>query len=66
MAGRDVMELAIAERFPDAEYPGTWIWFQSGFNKDGAHNPVTARKVQPCDILSLNTFPIIFELLHDA
>ena len=59
IAGRDAMELAIAERFPDAEYRDTWVWFQSGLNTDGAHNPVTARRVQPGDILSLNTFPMI-------
>ncbi len=59
MAGRDAMELAIAERFPDAEYRDTWVWFQSGPNTDGAHNPVTSRTLQPGDILSLNTFPMI-------
>lgn len=59
MAGRDAMELAIAEQFPDAEYRDTWVWFQSGLNTDGAHNPVTARKLQRGDILSLNTFPMI-------
>ena len=59
MAGRDAMELEIAKRFPDAEYRDTWVWFQSGINTDGAHNPVTARKVQRGDILSLNTFPMI-------
>ncbi|HFC04859.1 MAG TPA: M24 family metallopeptidase [Rhizobiales bacterium] len=59
MAGRDAMELAIAETFPDAEYRDTWVWFQSGLNTDGAHNPVTARKLQLGDILSLNAFPMI-------
>ena len=59
MAGRDAMELEIARRFPDAEYRDTWVWFQSGINTDGAHNPVTARKLQRGDILSLNTFPMI-------
>ena len=59
MAGRDAMELEIAKRFPDAEYRDTWVWFQSGINTDGAHNPVTARKLQQGDILSLNTFPMI-------
>ncbi len=59
MAGRDAMELEIARRFPDAEYRDTWVWFQSGINTDGAHNPVTARQLQPGDILSLNTFPMI-------
>ncbi|GAB5448583.1 aminopeptidase P family protein [Gymnodinialimonas sp.] len=59
MAGRDAMELHIAENFPDAEYRDTWVWFQSGLNTDGAHNPVTARTLQRGDILSLNTFPMI-------
>ncbi|MGR3709914.1 MAG: aminopeptidase P family protein [Alterinioella nitratireducens] len=59
MAGRDAMELEIAKRFPDAEYRDTWVWFQSGLNTDGAHNPVTARELQRGDILSLNTFPMI-------
>ena len=59
MAGRDAMELEIARRFPDAEYRDTWVWFQSGINTDGAHNPVTARQLERGDILSLNTFPMI-------
>jgi creatinase len=59
MAGRDAMEREIAKRFPDAEYRDTWVWFQSGLNTDGAHNPVTNRKLQRGDILSLNCFPMI-------
>ncbi|QYK41647.1 MAG: aminopeptidase P family protein [Paracoccaceae bacterium] len=59
MAGRDAMELEIARRFPDAEYRDTWVWFQSGLNTDGAHNPVTGRRLQRGDILSLNCFPMI-------
>ncbi|WP_227271861.1 M24 family metallopeptidase [Roseobacter weihaiensis] len=59
MAGRDAMELEIAKRFPDAEYRDTWVWFQSGLNTDGAHNPVTARALERGDILSLNAFPMI-------
>lgn len=59
MAGRDAMELEIAKRYPDAEYRDSWVWFQSGINTDGAHNPVTARALNPGDILSLNTFPMI-------
>ncbi|MCW9044359.1 MAG: aminopeptidase P family protein [Pseudopelagicola sp.] len=59
MAGRDAMELEIAKRFPEAEYRDTWVWFQSGINTDGAHNPVTARQIERGDILSLNTFPMI-------
>lgn len=49
----------IARTFPDAELMDTWTWFQSGLNTDGAHNPVTARKVNRGDILSLNCFPMI-------
>ena len=59
MAGRDAMEMEIAKRFPDAEYRDTWVWFQSGVNTDGAHNPVTGRALETGDILSLNTFPMI-------
>ena len=59
MAGRDAMELEIAKRYPDAEYRDTWVWFQSGINTDGAHNPVTSRCLKGGDILSLNTFPMI-------
>ncbi len=59
MAGRDAMELEIARRFPDAEYRDTWVWFQSGLNTDGAHNPVTSRVLQAGDILSLNAFPMV-------
>ncbi|MGH1353707.1 MAG: aminopeptidase P family protein [Thalassovita sp.] len=59
MAGRDAMELEIARSFPDAEYRDTWVWFQSGINTDGAHNPVTGRMLERGDILSLNTFPMI-------
>ncbi|MFT5450138.1 MAG: creatinase [Gammaproteobacteria bacterium] len=58
-AGRDAMENAIAQHFPDSELRDTWVWFQSGTNTDGAHNPVTTRKLERGDILSLNTFPMI-------
>ncbi|WP_118135612.1 aminopeptidase P family protein [Oceanicella sp. SM1341] len=59
MAGRDAMELEIARAFPDTELRDTWVWFQSGPNTDGAHNPVTTRALAPGDLLSLNTFPMI-------
>lgn len=59
MAGRDAMELAIAQNYPDSELRDTWVWFQSGINTDGAHNPVTTRKLERGDILSLNAFPMI-------
>ncbi|MCB1439710.1 MAG: M24 family metallopeptidase [Nitratireductor sp.] len=59
MEGRNAMEREIAARFPSAEYRDTWVWFQSGINTDGAHNPVTNRRLIRGDILSLNTFPMI-------
>ena len=49
----------IAHTYPDAELTDTWTWFQSGINTDGAHNPVTSRRVRKGDILSLNCFPMI-------
>ena len=59
ITGRDKMEKEIAKTYPDAEYMDTWVWFQSGINTDGAHNPKTNRKLVNGDILSLNTFPLI-------
>ena len=59
IAGRDKMEREIAKTYPDAEYMDTWVWFQSGINTDGAHNPKTNRILEKGDILSLNTFPMI-------
>ena len=57
--GRDKMEIEIAKTYPEAEYMDTWVWFQSGINTDGAHNPKTNRTLQNGDIMSLNTFPMI-------
>jgi len=59
MVGRDAMEKAIAKYHPNSELRDTWVWFQSGINTDGAHNPVTTRKLKRGDILSLNAFPMI-------
>ena len=59
IAGRDCMEREIAKSYPEAEYMDTWVWFQSGINTDGAHNPKTNRVLINGDILSLNTFPMI-------
>ena len=49
----------IAKRYPESDIMDTWTWFQSGINTDGAHNPVSTRKIQKGDILSLNCFPMI-------
>jgi len=60
IAGTNAMVREIAKSFPSVELMDTWTWFQSGINTDGAHNPVTNRAVRRGDILSLNTFPMIF------
>ena len=49
----------IAKTFPHAELMDTWTWLQSGINTDGAHNPVTSKRLEFSDILSLNCFPMI-------
>jgi creatinase len=59
LAGTQAMVRAIADSFPHAELRDTWTWFQSGINTDGAHNPVTSRRIAAGDILSLNCFPMI-------
>ncbi len=59
LASTAAMVREIAKRYPDSELMDTWTWFQSGINTDGAHNPVTSRRVQKGDILSLNCFSMI-------
>ena len=54
----------IARRYPYVELQDTWTWFQSGPNTDGAHNPVTTRRVERGDVLSLNCFPMIAGYYH--
>ena len=60
IASTNAMIREIASSFPFVELMDTWTWFQSGINTDGAHNPVTNKKIQTGDILSLNCFPMIF------
>ena len=59
LASTQAMVCEIARSFPHAELMDTWTWFQSGINTDGAHNPVTSRRIERGDILSLNCFPMI-------
>jgi len=59
-AGVAAMQASIANRAGHkAELMDTWVWFQSGLNTDGAHNPLTNRRLKSGDILSLNCFPMI-------
>jgi len=60
IASTNAMIREIANAFPFVELMDTWTWFQSGINTDGAHNPVTNKKIESGDILSLNCFPMIF------
>ncbi len=59
LASTQAMVREIAKTYPDSELMDTWTWFQSGINTDGAHNPVTSRRIERGDILSLNCFPMI-------
>ncbi|WP_333824621.1 M24 family metallopeptidase [Pinisolibacter sp.] len=59
LAGTGAMVRHIGATFPHVELMDTWVWFQSGINTDGAHNPVTTRRLVKGDILSLNCFPMI-------
>ncbi len=59
LAANAAMTREIAATFPHVELRDTWTWFQSGLNTDGAHNPLTSRRIQSGDILSLNCFPMI-------
>jgi len=59
LASTGAMVREIARTYPHAELMDTWTWFQSGINTDGAHNPVTSRRLRAGDILSLNCFPMI-------
>ena len=60
LASTSAMVREIASSFPFVELMDTWTWFQSGINTDGAHNPVTNKLIEDGDILSLNTFPMMF------
>ncbi len=60
LASTNAMVREIGKSFPFVELMDTWTWFQSGIMTDGAHNPVTNKRVARGDILSLNCFPMIF------
>lgn len=60
LATTSAMVKRIAATFPRVELMDSWTWFQSGINTDGAHNPVTNKKIESGDILSLNCFPMMF------
>lgn len=60
LASTRAMVSGIAESFAFVELMDTWTWFQSGVNTDGAHNPVTNKRIEAGDILSLNCFPMMF------
>lgn len=53
------MTREIARLYPHVELRDSWTWLQSGLNTDGAHNPLTSRRIERGDILNLNCFPMI-------
>ncbi|XP_072036527.1 creatinase-like [Amphiura filiformis] len=56
----DKMNEEIARKHPNSEFRDTWAWWQTGpVNTDGAHNPVTTRRLQKGDICIMNLFPIV-------
>ncbi len=59
LQGTQAMVRDIARRYPHTELMDTWTWFQSGLNTDGAHNPLTTRRLEKGDILSLNCFSML-------
>ncbi len=59
LASTQAMVREIAKRYPHTELMDTWSWIQTGLNTDGAHNPVTTRKIQKGDIISINGFSMI-------
>ncbi|MDH3413963.1 MAG: aminopeptidase P family protein, partial [Gammaproteobacteria bacterium] len=59
LASTQAMVREIAKRYPHTELMDTWSWVQTGLNTDGAHNPVTTRKIQKGDIISINCFSMI-------
>ncbi|XP_033121574.1 creatinase-like [Anneissia japonica] len=59
MHSTNTMTREIAKSRPDIILQDIWTWFQSGINTDGAHNPVTSRKVQKGDVCSLSCFPMM-------
>lgn len=59
LASTQAMVREIAKRYPHTELMDTWSWIQSGLNTDGAHNPVTARRISKGDIISINCFSMI-------
>ncbi len=60
IASTTTMHRAIAATFPNMELMDSWTRFQSGLNTDGAHNPVTDKRIQSGEILSLSCVPMLF------
>ncbi|XP_027213524.2 creatinase [Penaeus vannamei] len=58
LAGLSAMTRNIAKVYPDSDIMDSLVWFQSGINTDGAHNPLTTRRVNKGDILSMSCIPL--------
>lgn len=54
------MYRAIAAAYPNTAMMEGTVLFQSGLHTDGAHNPVTDKRVLPGEVLSLTCAPLLF------
>jgi creatinase len=60
IAAAAAMHRAIAATFPGAGMTGCDALFQSGIHTDGARNPVTDKRIEVGEVLSLTCAPMIF------
>lgn len=60
IAGLAAMHRGVAATFPGAGMMGCDVLFQSGIHTDGALNPITDKRIQSGDVLSLTCAPMLF------
>ena len=60
IAGVAAMHRGVAAAFPGAGMMGCEVLFQSGIHTDGAHNPITDKRIRSGDVLSLTCAPLLF------
>ena len=60
IAAAAAMHRAIAATFPKTGMMGCDVRFQSGIHTDGAHNPVTDKRIEAGEVLSLTCVPMLF------
>ncbi|MGB8814522.1 MAG: aminopeptidase P family protein [Paracoccaceae bacterium] len=60
IAAAAAMHRVIAATFPKTGMMGCDVLFQSGIHTDGAHNPVTDKRIEAGEVLSLTCAPMLF------